>query len=145
MTMARALGWRYLIAAAGFVAMGATDNPLKAFQWKARVLVISAPSKTDRQYLEQVQVMEHDAEGQKDRELEVIPLLGDGAGMPFDVAAVRERLSLPPDRFEAVLVGKDGTVVLRRHGPIALGELFTRIDAMPMRRAEMRKLAQEPQ
>ena len=125
--------------------MGATGNPLKAFQWKARVLVISAPSKTDRQYLEQAQELHRDADGQKDRELEVIPLLGDGEGMPFDVAALRERLSLPPDKFEAVLVGKDGTVVLRRHGPIALGELFTRIDAMPMRRAELRKRAQEAQ
>jgi len=125
--------------------MGATGNPLKAFQWKARVLVISAPSKTDRQYLEQAQELHRDADGQKDRELEVIPLLGDGEGMPFDVAALRERLSLPPDKFEAVLVGKDGTVVLRRHGPIALGELFTRIDAMPMRRAELRKRAQDAQ
>lgn len=125
--------------------MGATGNPLKAFQWKARVLVISAPSKTDRQYLEQAQILHHDADGQKDRELEVIPLLGDGEGMPFDVAALRDRLSLPADKFEAVLVGKDGTVVLRRHGPIALGELFTRIDAMPMRRAELRKRAEEAQ
>ena len=93
----------------------------------------------------QAQVLHHDPDGQKDRELEVIPLLGDGEGMPFDVAALRERLSLPPDKFEAVLVGKDGTVVLRRHGPIALGELFTRIDAMPMRRAELRKRAEETQ
>ncbi|MHB8284462.1 MAG: DUF4174 domain-containing protein [Caulobacteraceae bacterium] len=134
-----------MIAAAGVLAMGAMGNPLKAFQWKARVLVISAPSKTDRQYLEQAQILHHDPDGQKDRELEVIPLLGDGEGMPFDVAALRERLSLPPDKFEAVLVGKDGTVVLRRHGPIALGELFTRIDAMPMRRAELRKRAEEAQ
>jgi hypothetical protein len=120
-------------------------NPLKAFQWKARVLVISAPSKLDRQYLEQAQILTHDPDGRKDRELEVIPLLGEGEGMPFDVAAMRDRLSLPPDKFEVVLVGKDGTVVLRRHGPIALGDLFTRIDAMPMRRAELRKRANEAQ
>jgi hypothetical protein len=123
--------------------MGAAVNPLKAFQWKARVLVISAPSKLDRQYLAQTEMLTHDRDGQKERELEIIPLLGDGEGMPFDVTALRERLSLPPDRFEVVLVGKDGTVVLRRHGPLALGELFTRIDAMPMRRAEMRKRAED--
>lgn len=123
--------------------MALAGNPLKAFQWKARVLVISAPSKTDRQYLTQAEILGHDPDGQKERELQIIPLLGDGEGMPFDVSALRERLSLPTDRFEVVLVGKDGTVVLRRHGPLALSDLFTRIDAMPMRRAEMRRRAQE--
>jgi hypothetical protein len=139
------LGWRMLMAAGGVLAMGAVGNPLKAFQWKARVLVVSAPSKIDRQYLAQTEMLAHDPEGRKERALEIIPLVGDGEGMPFDVSALRERLSLPADRFEVVLVGKDGTVVLRRHGPLALGELFTRIDAMPMRRAELRKRAEEDQ
>jgi hypothetical protein len=36
-----------------------------------------------------------------------------------------------------VLVGKDGTVKLKRQGPTALADIFGLIDSMPMRQREM--------
>ncbi len=121
--------------------MGAAPDPLKALQWKARVLVVSAPKIDDADLRGQDAILSADADGQADRDLKVVRLVGSQGAAGVDAAALRERLSMPPDRFEVVLVGKDGTVVLRRRQPIPLGELFGRIDAMPMRRDELRRRA----
>ncbi len=40
--------------------------------------------------------------------------------------------------FQVLLVGKDGGVKLRRDRPVAASEITALIDAMPMRREEMR-------
>jgi hypothetical protein len=114
-------------------------DPLKPFQWKARVLVVSAPQVNEPQYKTQERALAQDADGQADRELVVVRLVGLGGDSGVDVAAWRERLSIPPDRFELVLVGKDGGVALRQRQSVALEEIFARIDAMPMRREVLRK------
>jgi hypothetical protein len=124
--------------------MGAAADPLKPFQWKARVLVVSAPKVDDPGLRGQDAILSADGEGQADRELKLVRLVGSHGPAGLDAAALRERLSLPPDRFEVVLVGKDGTVVLRRRQPVPLAELFDRIDAMPMRRDELRRRADPP-
>jgi hypothetical protein len=108
-------------------------------QWKARVLVVSAGARDDADLRAQDAILSADGDGQVDRDMKVIRLVGSEAPVGVDASALRERLSLPPDRFEIVLVGKDGAIVLRRRQPIPLGEIFDRIDAMPMRRDEIRK------
>ena len=65
----------------------------------------------------------------------VLEALGDGA----EAAALRRRLDLPATRFRAVLVGKDGGAKLASDAPIPPQKLFATIDAMPMRRDEMRR------
>ena len=52
---------------------------------------------------------------------------------------LRERLGLPADSFRAVLIGKDGGAKITAAAPIAPQRLFATIDAMPMRRTEMRE------
>ena len=106
----------------------------RRFHWKG-----FSGSGGDSQYRSQDAALADDLEGQADRELTVIRLLGQLADPGVDASAVRERLSLPPDRFELALVGKDGGVALRQRCAVTLAELFARIDAMPMRRAELRK------
>jgi hypothetical protein len=124
--------------------MGAAPDPLKPFQWKARVLVVSAPKGDDASLRAQAAILSADGDGQADRDMAVIRLVGDQGPAGVDAQALRERLSLPPDRFEVVLVGKDGTIVLRRRQPVPLAELFDRIDAMPMRRDEIRRRTLPP-
>ena len=118
--------------------MKPAPDPLKPFQWKARVLVVSAPSRADALFAAQERVLSKDADGQADRELLVLRLVSEACA-ELDAAAVRERLSMPPSQFEVVLVGKDGTIALRRSQPLELGEVFARIDAMPRRREDLRK------
>jgi hypothetical protein len=142
----RAAQWPAALALAvvGAMLMGAAPDPLKPFQWKARVLVVSAPTRHDPGLRAEDAILSADASGQAERDLLVIRLVGDQGPAGVDASALRERLSVSPDRFEAVLVGKDGTIVLRRRQPIALGELFDRIDAMPMRRDEIRRRSAPP-
>jgi hypothetical protein len=52
--------------------------------------------------------------------------------------SVRGAVGLPSARFGVALVGKDGSVALRQGQPITTRTLFAAIDAMPMRREEMR-------
>jgi hypothetical protein len=57
-----------------------------------------------------------------------------------DLGRGQLRESLQIDEFEIILIGKDGGVKLRSKTPISLEELFSLIDAMPMRRQEMRDI-----
>lgn len=53
-------------------------------------------------------------------------------------AALRRQLDAPASGFAAILIGKDGGVKLCRAAPIPFVELAAAVDAMPMRRNEMR-------
>jgi len=128
----------------GVLVMGAAPDPLKPLQWKVRVLVVSAPARSDSSLRAQDAILSADGDGQADRDMKIIRLVGSEGPVGVDAPALRERLSLPPDRFEVVLVGKDGTIVLRRRQPVALSDLFDRIDAMPMRRDEIRERTSPP-
>ncbi len=57
----------------------------------------------------------------------------------IDGAGLRDRFAADTDRYVAVLVGKDGFEKLRAGQPILNETLFATIDAMPMRRQEMRR------
>ena len=52
---------------------------------------------------------------------------------------LRKQLRLMTSQFVVVLIGKDGGEKLRRTHRVDLGEIFALIDAMPMRRQEMRE------
>ena len=53
-------------------------------------------------------------------------------------AELRRAIGIPGGRFTVVLVGKDGGEKFRSHEPAPPQDIFGRIDAMPMRRREMR-------
>ncbi|MCC0016112.1 MAG: DUF4174 domain-containing protein [Rhodobiaceae bacterium] len=112
---------------------------LAAYRGKSRVLVIRVQRLDQIALARQKQILRADEPGLAERDMvvfagtrdAVLPIFGEApAGMPA--------LSAPPGGFEAVLVGKDGTVKGRWNQPVTLPELFSLIDAMPMRRQEMR-------
>lgn len=79
-----------------------------------------------------------------DRDLKLIivaqnaALIIDGRRSVLSSADFFKRFNVQGDDFALILVGKDGTVKLKRvNKVILLNELYQRIDAMPMRRAEM--------
>ena len=107
------LGLTIALSLAATPMMAAGD--LSPFQWEKRVLVIFG-SVSNPAVSQQLAVLETEGDGLSDRDLLVLHM-GDG--------------------FEAVLVGKDGGVKLRRTAPVSATELFGTIDAMPMRQGEM--------
>lgn len=56
-----------------------------------------------------------------------------------EATAARERFGVESGTFAALLVGKDGTVKNRSSEPVGPGGIFALVDAMPMRRRELRE------
>ena len=92
---------------------------LTPYQWKNRVLLITAPNQEDTNYRNQAAALMSVYPGLMERDLIVLTT--------FEAAA-----------FTVTLIGKDGGVKLKRDEMLSSAELFAIIDAMPMRRAEMR-------
>ena len=85
-----------------------------------RVLIVSAPAQTDDAYRTQAALLLPAWAGLIERDFVVQTTFG-------------------AKTFSVVLIGKDGGEKLRRAVPIPTAELFALVDAMPMRRAEMRE------
>jgi len=132
--------WKRLGAAlavtlgAGGSAIAAPDDPLSAYRWQSRVLVVTAPAEGDTKLDAQRAVLNAARAGGRERDLVIL----EGVGMGAPAEALRRHLGLPADRSRAVLVGKDGGVKLASDEPIQTDKLFRVIDAMPMRRDEVR-------
>ncbi|MCJ2138049.1 DUF4174 domain-containing protein [Methylobacterium sp. J-026] len=112
----------------------AAAGPLDGYRDRARVLVLSAPDGADARLRAQRAALDSARDGLAERDLVVLEAVGAGA----EAQALRARLDLSAEGFRAVLIGKDGGAKLSSATPIAPARLFATIDAMPMRRAEMR-------
>ena len=135
------LGWRSPPADSDTPA--AVPYDLEARQWNARPLPVFGPSEDDDRVRMQLDWIERDVSGLAERAMDdvrVIGLRGVANGIPMaatDASRLRARFDVAETDFAVVLVGKDGGEKLRSDQPIALSEVFTVIDAMPMRRREM--------
>jgi Domain of unknown function (DUF4174) len=112
----------------------AQTDPLTSYRWKNRVLVVVAPGRHDDQGLAQHRAFEKAAPGMAERDV----ILLDASGDDDRSRAVRKSLSVGNDTFKVLLVGKDGNTAVSSENPLSAADLFRRIDAMPMRRDEMR-------
>lgn len=110
----------------------ARDVQLEELVWLKRPVVVFADSPNDPRFLDQMQMLENDAEALLDRDVVVIV---DTA--PRERSAIRQ--TLRPRGFNLVLIGKDGDVKLRKPTPWTGRELSRSIDKMPMRREEIRR------
>ena len=124
------------LVVAGLIGMAMAAAPLAQFVGAARVFVVSAPTASDPKLLLQDHDLASFSAEMDDRDLVVVHVIGDQVGDTradrLDAAIVRRAAGLVTARFGVVLIGKDGGVKLRSDVPIAVGELFRVIDAMPM-------------
>lgn len=104
-------------------------DSLASYRWSRRVLLLFADSPTDPRLLAQQADLKAHAAGLSERDMIVI--VSADSALRRDVRA--------PEGFAVVLVGKDGGVKLRRSSPIPFADLAATVDAMPMRRDEMRR------
>jgi hypothetical protein len=119
---------------------------LASYQWKNRVIVIFATSSASENYRMQRDVLDNRIEGVLDRHLIVLDLfenersrLGDLILTDDAVKKIKNIFDLKQDQFQVILLGKDGTIKLRSDKPVPASEFFELIDAMPMRKEEMRR------
>ncbi len=118
---------------------------LNAYRWHSRLLLLFAPHSEHPDYQRQWEMLADAETGIAERDLFVFMLFEDEAGFagkqvasPAFAADIRQQFRVQPGGFTALVIGKDGTVKRRFDHPVSTFELFSLIDAMPMRRQEMR-------
>ena len=131
--------------------MPATDaqNPAD-HTWKHRILLIFSPSQQTAEYREQLDQLRADPSGLQERDLQVYRIFPEGLiTSERDVLdhndlsdQYRSQYGVDPETFTVILVGKDGTEKLRTNQVLRTDKLYAAIDAMPMRRRELREKGQ---
>ena len=103
---------------------------LDSVRWENRVLLIFSPDSSSKPYQEQLEIalLHHAAFAERD--LVCVRAVSEN---------LRKKYAVSPKDFAAVLIGKDGGEKFRSQIPISAAQLLSIIDAMPMRRAEMRQ------
>lgn len=110
-------------------------QPLEGLKWTNRVLVVFADSDRDPRFARQMNKLADDPGPLLDRDVVVLTDTDPGANGPL-------RDSLRPRDFMLVLVGKDGTVALRKPDPRSVREVVSVIDKMPLRLQEIAEAKQ---
>jgi hypothetical protein len=131
------------------------DTPfaLQQYQWRNRVLVVSAPSPDDSNLLEQLAELASTSDEFADRDMVLVTLLDNADAKAGDrkltraevaatrttFAATRTTLGIRPGSFALQLIGKDGSVKLTAKSATSMNEIYALIDSMPMRQREISK------
>lgn len=119
---------------------------LQQYQWRSRVLVVSARDADDMKLMEQLAELASTSEEFADRDLVLVTLLDNADSMAdrrkltnAEVAAARAALAIRPGSFALRLIGKDGSVKLTAKSATSMKEIYALIDSMPMRQIEASK------
>ncbi|MGD2024380.1 MAG: DUF4174 domain-containing protein [Desulfobacterales bacterium] len=119
---------------------------LRQFQWKNRLLFLFAPNRDHPMFVSLHNSLSAQQAEVDDRDLVIFIILESDPSsintqsLASDSAfSLRKQYGVNPGEFAVLLVGKDGGIKLKRQDDIRLEEIFALIDAMPMRREEMRQ------
>lgn len=111
-----------------------------------RWLILLSQEEEHPQLEEQVDAIKANREGAIERKIGVIQVTIDGAKSVFNsqvnsinIAESFQNLLSEDSDFEAILMGLDGSIKLRRNRAIEIDELFDLIDSMPMRKQEIQR------
>jgi hypothetical protein len=129
-----------MISIFSFTAEG--SNPLKKYQWKNRIIIITGEKESEvlyKKFLAQHEQLEN---------RDLILLYINEHGNQFFPASLQKEVvekpilhyySLETYKNELILIGKDGGIKWRKGNLADPAEIFDLIDSMPMRQSEMRK------
>lgn len=131
--------------------MPVSANPLSAYHWKQRPLLVFAATENDDRLESLRRALSERRCDLAERDMIVIEVLGEeraGDGLrsaDATAAELRRRFDVEDNVFAVILVGKDSGEKLRSRDVPDLDAVFSLIDGMPMRRREMRKQAKDCQ
>ncbi|GAB2454614.1 hypothetical protein GCM10011375_02140 [Hymenobacter qilianensis] len=111
---------------------------IKAQRWQKRVVVLCAPTAESAELKQQKASMAAAQTQVNARDMLILEAIETSLS-PSEKQYVRQTLGIKPGGFALVLIGKDGGVKRKETEPIDPKALFETIDAMPMRRQEMRE------
>ena len=126
------------------------NDLLKPYQWENRVLLLFAADAGNDQFEQQWEIFQDNNESILERNLVVFQLFKnkgiDPEGKPineFQVERIRKQFNVEKGKFSLLLIGKDGTLKNRYASVTPMSNINSLIDAMPMRKAEMRRKKEE--
>ena len=99
--------------------------------WKNRPLIVFSDSPDDPRFLQQMAFISDGIDDLADRDVVVLTDTD-------RTVSTKLRKKLRPRGFMLVLIGKDGTIFLRKPLPWDVREISRTIDKMPMRQQEVR-------
>ena len=100
-----------------------------------RVIELYTHAANDPLYLHQLKLLSADQQGLDERDIIIKKFVFD----EHNASGFKKRSA--GENFTVILIGKDGGEKYRSDQPLSLKKLYALIDAMPMRREEMRKPA----
>ncbi len=120
--------------------VAAEEDPLAAYLWEKRPVVVFADSPRDPRFRRQIEFLSRDRAALDERDVVVLTDTDPRADGPL-------RRALRPHGFMLVVIAKDGTIAWRKPDPRPLREIVRVIDNMPLRLQEIedRRLGRSPQ
>jgi hypothetical protein len=119
---------------------------LSQFRWKNRLLFLFAPSRNHPNFAALHDSLAAHKADIADRDMLVFEILESGQSSmnakyidPTAALSLRQMFKVDNGEFAVSLVGKDGGIKLNRRSQIRVKDIFTFIDAMPMRQEEIRQ------
>lgn len=122
-----------------------SEDILHPYIWKNRLLIVFATSDKNLNYQKQMSIIAKASTGFAERYLIVFSIFENHGVSPMHqnldnqtCKKLYEKFKIGKDSFTVVLIGKDGGEKYRKNTILTSEELFAIIDAMPMRKAEMK-------
>ncbi|MEK6479935.1 DUF4174 domain-containing protein [Catalinimonas sp. 4WD22] len=116
-----------------------------SYHWKNRILLLFSSNQGDM-FQQQAEIFDAKRTGMKERDLVLFYIKHDTVEAPdgkkYEKKAaeqLRKQFQVADDAFSVILIGKDGTQKLKQEELLSTDKLFAIIDAMPMRKREMRE------
>ncbi len=123
-----------------------TSQDLQKHQWENRLILVLTDASENREFKKQISELEAHQEGLNERKLIIYQIKPDAFKTGFSNSSEWSKDSKlfsdygnEVDSFRIILIGLDGGKKLEQTKFLSSEKLFDTIDAMPMRRAEMRK------
>ena len=118
------------------------NDPLTTYQGKNRVVLVFGPTDGDARFAKQMSELKQKAE-LDDRQIVVMPVPSDDKAAGKSLPYLQKKYNDGKGDFSLVLVGKDGHTAFQSDEPVSAEALFAKIDAMPMRKDEIKEKSAE--
>ena len=120
------------------------ETLLEKYKGDSRILIIFTPSVEKDIYIWQQRELEENVLGMIDRDLVVAVVNGSGRSFEGEeeiseeaVKELRNRFKVKDHEYVAFLLDKDSQLKYRDDKPVAMEDIFSIIDAMPLRKQEL--------
>jgi hypothetical protein len=138
------MGFRFLIILMIFLNNTMHAQELESYRWENRIVLIITNNEKAEKYQKQLELLASES-GLEERKLVIYQVMPNQftlglKDLPWITSSkLYKKYRSIDNGFEVILIGLDGTVKLRQTEILSTEKLFSTIDVMPMRRAELKR------